>query len=94
MMIASKLLKSCARPPVNWPTASIFCDWRNCARCVSISRRSVTSRTMPTKAWLPASGDSPTASSIGKVEPSLRRPITSRPVPMIFATPVARYAVM
>ena len=90
MMIASRLLKSCARPPVSWPTASIFCEWRNCSRWVSASRRSVRSRTMPTKAWLPACGDSPTASSIGKVEPSLRRPITSRPVPMIFATPVAR----
>ena len=37
-----------------------------------------------------ACGDSPTASSIGKVEPSLRRPMTSRPMPMIFGTPVAR----
>jgi hypothetical protein len=26
---ASMLLKSCARPPVSWPTASIFCDWRS-----------------------------------------------------------------
>ena len=22
-------MKSCARPPVSWPTASIFCDWRS-----------------------------------------------------------------
>ena len=30
----SRLLKSCAIPPVNWPTASIFCDWTSavCAR--------------------------------------------------------------
>jgi hypothetical protein len=26
-MTASRLLKSCAIPPVSWPTASIFCDW-------------------------------------------------------------------
>ena len=24
----SRLLKSCAMPPVSWPTASIFCAWR------------------------------------------------------------------
>ena len=24
---ASRLLKSCAMPPVSWPMASIFCDW-------------------------------------------------------------------
>ena len=33
---------------------------------------------------------SPTESSIGNREPSLRRPLTSRPVPMIFAAPVWR----
>ena len=27
-MICSRLLKSCATPPVRWPIASIFCDWR------------------------------------------------------------------
>ena len=25
----SRLLKSCATPPASWPTASIFCAWRN-----------------------------------------------------------------
>ena len=25
----SRLLKSCATPPVSWPTASIFCAWRS-----------------------------------------------------------------
>src|SRR4028119_2232402 len=25
---AKRLLKSCASPPVSWPTASIFWDWR------------------------------------------------------------------
>ena len=24
-----RLLKSCATPPVSWPIASIFCDWRS-----------------------------------------------------------------
>ena len=28
---ASILLKSCAMPPVSWPTASIFWTWRSCA---------------------------------------------------------------
>ena len=51
---------------------------------------SVRSRMMPTKAWLPPCGDSPTASSIGKVEPSLRRPITSRPMPMMRGMPVSK----
>ena len=29
VMPVSRLLKSCAMPPVSWPTASIFCDWRS-----------------------------------------------------------------
>jgi hypothetical protein len=33
---------------------------------------------------------SPTASSIGKVEPSLRSPTTTRPMPMIRRSPVER----
>src|SRR5512144_1920093 len=28
MMPVKRLLKSWAMPPVSWPTASIFCDWR------------------------------------------------------------------
>ena len=36
-MPCSMLLKSCARPPVSWPTASIFCACRSaasaCSRC-------------------------------------------------------------
>ncbi len=31
MTTVSMLLKSCAMPPVSRPTASIFCDCRNCA---------------------------------------------------------------
>ena len=33
---------------------------------------------------------SPMASSIGKVEPSLRSPTTTRPTPMILRSPVRR----
>ena len=28
-MTVSRLLKSCATPPVSWPIASIFCAWRS-----------------------------------------------------------------
>ena len=28
----SRLLKSCATPPVSWPIASIFCDWKSASR--------------------------------------------------------------
>lgn len=42
-MPASKLLKSWARPPVSWPTASIFCDWRSfSSACMSMAVRSAT----------------------------------------------------
>ena len=44
MMIVSKLLKSCATPPVSWPTASTFCDWRNRYSISSRSEISVSSR--------------------------------------------------
>ena len=47
-MIVSRLLKSCAMPPVRLPSASIFCDWRSCASTV---RCSVTS--WPTESCLP-----------------------------------------
>src|SRR5258706_29103 len=39
-MTVSRLLKSCAMPPANRPTASIFCDWRSWS---SSRLRSVTS---------------------------------------------------
>ena len=35
MTIPSRLLKSCAMPPVNCPTVSIFCA---CSNCSSVSR--------------------------------------------------------
>ena len=43
------------------------------------SPRSVMSRTMPVKTRRPSKGYSLTARSMGKFEPSLRRPTTSRP---------------
>ena len=41
---ASRLLKSCAMPPVNWPTASIFWAWRS---SFSACLRTVISCTVP-----------------------------------------------
>ena len=38
MIPASRLLKSCAMPPVSWPMASILCDWRSCSSVRSRSR--------------------------------------------------------
>ena len=55
MMTVSRLLKSCATPPVSWPIASIFCAWSRAARGASLqrllraSRRSVTSRVILAK---------------------------------------------
>ena len=49
----SKLLKSCARPPVSWPSASIFCARNNCSRNSSslrwVSRFSLMSRVILAK---------------------------------------------
>ncbi len=46
LTICSRLLKSCATPPVKWPMASIFCD---CRTIVSARTRAVTSITPMTK---------------------------------------------
>ena len=43
-MPASRLLKSCAKPPVSWPTASIFCDWRKASSVAARSRKAVSMR--------------------------------------------------
>ena len=44
-MVASRLLKSWAMPPVSCPMASIFCDWRSCSCALcSASERSSTRR--------------------------------------------------
>ena len=37
VMTVSRLLKSWAMPPVSWPTASIFCDWRSASSACSRS---------------------------------------------------------
>ena len=46
VMTVSRLLKSCAMPPVSWPIASIFCAWRSRS---SLARRSVMSRVILAK---------------------------------------------
>src|ERR1700674_5616580 len=57
----------------------------------STSWRSVRSRMNPVKKRALSDFISPTASSIGKIEPSLRAPTTTRPVPMIRFSPVRKY---
>ena len=47
-------------------------------------------RMIPTKIGLPPSRASPTERSIGNTDPSLRRPTTSRPIPMIYLWPVRK----
>ena len=42
----SRLLKSCATPPVSWPIASTFCDWRSCASTRSRSAICSVSRSL------------------------------------------------
>ena len=53
MITVSRLLKSCATPPVSLPMASIFCDWKSASRACSsflwASRRSVMSRVILAK---------------------------------------------
>ena len=44
MIAVRRLLKSWATPPVSWPIASIFCDWRSSC---SIRCRLVRSRMNP-----------------------------------------------
>jgi hypothetical protein len=55
-------------PPVSWRIASIFCDCRSSS---SIFCRLLRSRMKPVKMRLPLVRASPTASSMGKVAPSL-----------------------
>ena len=54
-MPVSRLLKSCAMPPVSWPTASIFCAWRSassaaCSSAVRSSTRCSSMALMSTRA--------------------------------------------
>ena len=51
MITVRILLKSCATPPVSWPTASIFCDCRSSS---SIFWRLVRSRMKPVKIRCPS----------------------------------------
>ena len=55
MMTVSRLLKSCAMPPVSWPIASIFCACASCALSRSFSRcarlRSAMSKMLPRIQW-------------------------------------------
>ena len=59
-------------------------------RASSACLRSVMSRVMPVKVRRLPTRASLTARSSGKIEPSLRRPWTSRPMPMILRWPVWR----
>src|SRR5258708_1495562 len=70
LMTVSRLLKSWATPPASRPTASIFCNWRNCS---SIRLRSVTSDHEPT-----ASTGSPAASRRSRSSPRTQRYWPSR----------------
>ena len=80
-MTVSRLLKSCAMPPDNCPTASIFCA---CDQLLLglLALGEVVDDAGEDRP--PSCLASLTARSIGKVVPSLRRPVTSRPMPMIF----------
>ena len=66
-------------------------DCSSCSRA-SVTCRSVRSRTKPVKKRWSLERISPTASSIGKVEPSLRSPTTTRPMPMMRRSPVVEVA--
>ncbi len=48
MMMVSRLLKSCASPPVSWPTASIFCACTSAAWLAFCSVMSVVMTKKPT----------------------------------------------
>ena len=79
------LLKSWAMPPVSWPTASIFCDWRSCSatarRACSARLRSVTFWMVVRTAGLPSSSIWLALSSTSMIEPSLRAMAQSRDGP-------------
>ena len=64
----------------------------SCSMRRSALSRSVKSRTKPVNIRRPSSFDSPTESSIGNNPPSLRCPVTSRPIPMMRRSPVSEIA--
>ena len=79
-MMVSRLLKSCATPPVSWPTASSFCAWRSasCARFSSVmSRPSATSQIGSPRS--PGTGLSE-KSTIARTSPAPRISCSSRTV--------------
>ena len=65
MMTVRMLLKSCATPPVSWPTASIFCDWRSWP---SSMMRSLMSR--PVKKYCRSGSDQIPVQASGTAWPS------------------------
>ena len=64
MMPASRLLKSCAIPPVSWPTASIFWLCRN--RSFSSAIRDRLRITTSVMAWRSAAAISSSHSAQGR----------------------------
>ncbi|MCY1172854.1 hypothetical protein D9M73_129980 [compost metagenome] len=80
---ASMLLKSCAMPPVNWPTASIFWTWRNLLSCASstadaraTAASSSTARSRSASASARADARWPSAVTVS--QPSAIAPSTSK----------------
>ena len=74
---------------ISWTPSAMFVTIP-ASRCSASWRRlrAVTSRATPMNPEPSSSGSSPTESSIANVDPSFRRPRTSRPMPMIFGMPV------
>ena len=71
MITVSRLLKSCASPPVSWPSASIFCarSTSACARRCSVLSK-VSSKQPATWPSAPMSGISEVCTRMR--EPSMR----------------------
>lgn len=54
MRVVSRLLKSCASPPVSCPIASIFCAWMSAFWCAFCSVMSIESTKKPTTVPCPS----------------------------------------
>ena len=79
MTAVSRLLKSCAMPPVSWPIASIFCDWRSISsarRRSAMSRSTSTTRKPPSTR--PPSAAMPAATNDQRVGVSMLADATAR----------------
>ena len=83
----SRLLKSCATPPANRPTASIFCACRSCSsNCLrSVMSSAISSNTSSGSSLAVAAQP---LSRTMMMRPSLRRHCTSTP----FRVPLRRYS--